>query len=153
MEFLMWVLIGLAAVAVCLAAWRFLRMRPGGTPVVLRQLPAQGVHGWRHGTLRYNGDDLMYYKLRSLAPSADFVFERSFLDFGGARRADADEQELFAGELIIVTATSRQRSFEFALDRHGAMALIAWIESAPDRRQVKGDNLAIWERGTRWRNR
>ena len=149
----MWVLIGLAVVAVCLAAWRFLWMRPGGTPVVLRQLPAEGVHGWRHGTLRYNGDDLMYYKLRSLAPSADFVFGRSVLDSGGARRADADERELFAEELIIVTATSRQRSFEFALDRHGAMALIAWIESAPDRRQVKGDNLAIWERGTRWRNR
>lgn len=148
-EFLMWVLAGLAVITVGLAAWRFLRLRPGGTQVVLRQLPADGIHGWRHGTLRYHGDDLMYYKLRSLAPSADLAFQRSCLDFSGTRAAVDGEKEFLTEDLIIVQAQSRGRTFEFGLDRHGAMALIAWIEAAPDRRQIKSNNLAIWQRGTR----
>lgn len=58
MEIVTWVLIVFGVLAVLLAVWRFLTLRSRGTTILLRRLPASGVHGWRHGTIRYNGDDL-----------------------------------------------------------------------------------------------
>ena len=149
----MWVLLGLAVVVLGLAAWRFIALRPTGTTVALRSLPADGDHGWRHGKLVYDGEDLTYYKLRSLSPGADVVFERRSLDFVKTRRAVDGETDFLAQDVIIVEASQAGTHYEFGVDRNGAMALIAWIESAPDRRQVRSGAHPARQRGTRRRGR
>ena len=47
--------IGAVVVIVLLAAlWRLVSFRNTGSQGLLRNLPADGVHGWRHGVYRYN---------------------------------------------------------------------------------------------------
>ena len=74
-------LCGLVALVIVagLAAWKFFTLRSKGNAVIARRLPAKGTHGWRHGRVVCNGQQLNMYKLRSLSPSADVVLERKEL--------------------------------------------------------------------------
>lgn len=152
MEWLVWGIALLGVAALLLAAWRFFTLRSTGTAVVLRELPGT-VGDWRHGTLRYNGDDLQFYKLRSLSPSADRVFDRSRATFNGHRRPEGQDLELLEENGIIVQVTVGSSEFEFALDSRGAMALIAWIEAAPSSRQERADHNRLLDKITRNRER
>ena len=38
----------------------------GGTAAILRDIPAVGGHGWRHGVIRYRGGEAVFYRLSSL---------------------------------------------------------------------------------------
>lgn len=91
MEYLTWGLVIVAVSAVLLAAWRFFTLRSRGTTVILRELPQSGVHGWRHGSFRYNGNDLEYFKLRSLSPMADLILNRLSVTLLDRRDPAADE--------------------------------------------------------------
>ena len=153
MEIVTWVVVVVGVLAVLLALWRFLTLRSRGQSVLLRRLPATGVHGWRHGTLRYDGDELRYYKLRSISPRADHVFHRQLLEFLETRDVAAAEQGFMAEDLRIATLSDEQGvHYEFALDTHGLMALTAWVESAPDIRHERIDHAALRNRITRGKN-
>ena len=66
-----------AVVALCASGlWRFANVRNSGARAMMRRLPAHGVHGWRHGVLRYDGERLLFYKLRSLSFSHDVALDR-----------------------------------------------------------------------------
>lgn len=151
MEVILWIVAGIGVLGLILAGGRFVFLRSRGTNVVLRRLPAEDAHGWRHGTLQYNGDDLQYFKLRSVLPAPDRVFVRSQVSFSGHRRPTAEEETFFSEGTVIVTAETKGEKLEFALDRHGAMALIAWIESAPPENQVRENALDLWTKTTRGR--
>lgn len=153
MDIVIWILVVIAVLAVLLAAWRFFTLRSRGTSVILRRLPAAGPHGWRHGTIRYNGDDLEYFKLRSLSPSADLVFHRKTVEFHGMRGMTPEEAEFMAPGLQIFEIAVGDVHYELALDAHGSMALTAWVESAPDVRQERVDHHALREKITRRRGR
>ncbi|QGU04369.1 DUF2550 domain-containing protein [Corynebacterium comes] len=152
MEIVTWVLIVFAVLAVLLAIWRFLTLRSRGTAILLRRLPASGLHGWRHGTIRYNGDDLEYFKLRSLSPMADQVFTRQRLDLHAPRQVSPAESGFMAEGLSIATLCDAGTHYEIALDQHTLMALTAWIESAPHERQERFDHHRIRSRITRGQN-
>ena len=152
MEWLVWGIAMLGVAALLLAAWRFFTLRSTGTAVVWRELPGT-VGDWRHGTLRYNGDDLQFYKLRSLSPSADRVFARTRATFNGHRRPQEDDLKLLEEDSIIVQVSVGGSEFEFALDSRGAMALIAWIEAAPSSRHERADHNRLLDKITRNRER
>ena len=38
----------------------------GGSAAILRDIPAVGGHGWRHGVMRYRGGEAGFYRLSSL---------------------------------------------------------------------------------------
>lgn len=153
MDIVMWVLIVLAVLAVLLAAWRFLTLRSRGTSVILRRLPASGAHGWRHGTIRYNGDDLEYFKLRSLSPMADLVFNRHTLELRDTREMTPREADFMDTGLTIFDLSADGADYEVGLDAHGSMALTAWLESAPDIRTERVDHNALRDRITRRKGR
>lgn len=153
MEIVAWVLAVMLLLAVLLALWRFLTLRSRGQTVLLRRLPASGVHGWRHGTLRYDGDLLQYYKLRSISPRADHVFHRQQLEFVDSRDVTPEEAAFMSRDLRIATVSDdHDVRYEFALDQHGLMALTAWVESAPDIRHERIDYAALRDRITRGKN-
>lgn len=152
MEWLIWGLALLGAAALALAALRFFTLRSTGTAVVLRSLPAEDTD-WRHGKLRYHGDGLRFYKLRSLSPGADRIFDRTDATFNGHRSPAGEDLAILEEDCVIIQATMGGTEFEFALERHGAMALIAWIEAAPSSRQERIDHNQLLSKITRNRGR
>lgn len=121
------------------ALWRFLTVRNNGTPALLRRLPATGTHGWRHGIAAYKGETVRFFKLRSFSFSADMELNRSMLSITGNRQATETERHFMPGVEVVVSFSSAGEDYEFATDRHAGMALVSWVESAPDRRKVRPD--------------
>lgn len=146
MDFLFWVLAALVIVCVLLALLRFFSLRSRGTTVLMRGLPAKGMHGWRHGKIQYEGNYLQYYKLRSLLPKADFTFERTTTDVVSHRELTEPERDFMPTASRIIEVSSLDQHFEIAGTRHAIMALISWIESAPDPRQQKTDYRSLSQR-------
>lgn len=160
-----------AIAALAAAAWRFFSLRSRGTNVIMRELPASGNHGWRHGTLRYGGETLEYFKLRSLMPWANLVLDRREVEILGTRNISESEAEFMPDEVKILTiAVGEHRGenhgeyleehetsgkilegkrYEVGLEAHGEMALRAWVESAPDLRQQRVDYWALRDKLSR----
>lgn len=131
------------------AVWRFLTVRNNGAPVLLRQLPASGTHGWRHGIAAYAGDTMRFFKLRSMSFSADTEFHRSTVTITGRREATETERVFMPVVEVVVLFSAGGRDYEFATDRHAAMAFTSWVESAPDIRQVRLDLARFQSRAFR----
>ncbi|MGP6173427.1 DUF2550 domain-containing protein [Corynebacterium sp. A21] len=137
MEIIIWALVIIAVLAVLLAAWRFFTQRSRGTIVILRALPNTGTHGWRHGSIRYNGDEVEYFKLRSLSPTSDLILNRTVTELVHRRDLRADELAFMPSHVHILEVTSGGTSYEIGIGGHGEMALTAWLEAAPARRRER----------------
>ncbi len=140
------VVIVLLAFSAAAAAWRFASVRNSGSMAMMRVLPAQGVHGWRHGVVRYDGDVLRFYKLRSLSFSSDESIDRRGMQFGGFRDVAEGEREFMPDIGHVLQVSGPDGDFEFAADRHTEMGLVSWIESAPDARQERVDKQLLAQR-------
>lgn len=139
---LLLIVVGVAGIAI----WRFAMFRNAGARGLIRRLPATGVRGWRHGVVKYTGEELQFYKLRSLSSNYDVSFDRRELTFNGVRELSADERMIMPGVTTVLELTCPEGDFEFAAERHVEMALISWVESAPDRRQERVDIRALTQR-------
>lgn len=149
-----WLMVALlVGVLALLGAWRFFGLRSRGTTVVLRRLPAAGTHGWRHGLIRYEGEELRYYKLRSLAPVADIIFDRQALSLASQRDLTAREASFMAEGIRVLELCHGNESWEVAADARTEMALRAWLESAPHERQQRPDYRVLKRRITHLRQR
>ena len=136
-----YVLIALVIVFVLLAVlagWRFAAIRSRGTSILIRKLPAAGVHGWRHGVIQYKGERLLFFKLRSLAPSSDGEFLRTSIEIKGHRERTSAEEDVFSTPKILQFSHDGV-TYETAMSPHAEMAFTAWVESAPDSRMSKMD--------------
>ena len=60
------VLVVVLAGAVLALSYRLWKLRQGGTAGIMRDIPAVGGHGWRHGVIRYRGGEAAFYRLSSL---------------------------------------------------------------------------------------
>lgn len=139
------------AVVFLLAAgvWRFAYVRNSGARAMVRVLPAEGVHGWRHGVLRYDGDELQFFKLRSLSFTYDSALDRRGVQFEGFRDVAEAEREFMPDIGHVLCFSGPGRDFEVAADRHTEMGLISWIESAPNERQERVDMRRLAQRANR----
>ncbi|QMV85091.1 DUF2550 domain-containing protein [Corynebacterium hindlerae] len=131
MEIIGWIIAVLGVVLFLLAAWRFIAHRANGTPVLIRRMPAKDGRAWRHGVVRYRGNILDFYKLRSVSPSPDVTFERRGFSLKGRREQTAREQKFMEPGLKVLVVQTSRGEFEWAMDSHAEMALLAWVESAP----------------------
>lgn len=144
-----WIILVLAIVGIILAAIRFLTLRSRGTAVLVRVLPAEGVHGWRHGVLRYNGDEVEFFKLRSVSPSADLRFNRLDIELLGHRTISDAEASFMSDAMRAVHIEVKGKEYEICCDTHGEMALSAWIESAPSKRAERSNYHRLRENASR----
>lgn len=132
------------------AAWRFSRVRGSGARAMVRRLPAEGIHGWRHGVLRYDGERLLFYKLRSLSFTHDMVVDRRLLECSGFREVSGGEREFVPDDIAhVLQVKAPEGGLEFAAGRHTEMGLVSWIESAPDARAERTDIRALAQRAQR----
>lgn len=139
-----------AVVALCASGlWRFANVRNSGARAMMRRLPAHGVHGWRHGVLRYDGERLLFYKLRSLSFLHDVALDRRGMQFEGFRDVTEGEREFMPDIGHVLCLSGPDGDFEFAADRRTEMGLVSWVESAPDARQERVDKRSLAARAQR----
>ncbi len=131
-------LLGVLSLAVLLLGYRLWKMRRGGTAAILRDTPAVAGHGWRHGVVRYRGDEARFYRLSSVRPWPDRRLGRRGLEIVARRAPRGDEFDIMTDATVVLelvdAGAERQRSYEIALDRGALTAFLSWVESRPSPR-------------------
>ncbi|AIT60858.1 DUF2550 domain-containing protein [Corynebacterium doosanense] len=126
-------------ILLALAAWRFLTVRSKGAPALLRQVPGS----WRHGVVRYRGDSLEFFKLRSLSPKPDLVVDRCQASVTDHRMGGDEDPVIIDKDDVILAITHPGGVHEFAMAHHAAKAIVAWVESAPSTRLERTDHKTL----------
>ena len=137
----MWIMVALVGVlllVVLALSYRLWKLGQGGTPAILLDTPAIGGHGWRHGVIRYRGEEAHFYKLSSLRLWPDRRLGRRGLEVISRRAPRGDEFDIMTDEIVVLElqdATGAQdRGYEMALDRGALTAFLSWVESRPSPR-------------------
>ena len=132
------VLAGVLLVVMLVLGFRLWTISRGGTPAILRDAPAVGGHGWRHGVIRYVGDEARFHRLSRLRLGPDRRLSRRGLEIVGRRAPRGDEFDIMTDETVVLevrdTAAEQQRDYEIALSRDSLTAFLSWVESRPSPR-------------------
>jgi Protein of unknown function (DUF2550) len=135
------VLAGVLFLLVVALSYRLWKLRLGGTAAILRDIPAVGGHGWRHGVIRYRGGDAGFYRLSSLRWWPDRRLSRRGIEIVSRRAPRGDEFDIMTDEIVVLElrdTTSEQHDrrsgYELALDRGALTAFLSWLESRPNPR-------------------
>lgn len=125
----------LVVLALSIRLWN---LGQGGTAAILRDVPAVGGHGWRHGVLRYRGDEAQFYRLSSLRLWPDRRLGRRGLEVIARRGPRGDEFDLMTEETVVLelrdSTASPARNYEMAVDLGALTAFLSWVESRPSPR-------------------
>ena len=101
--FLMVALIGVLLVVVVTLCYRLWKLRQvGGTAAILRDVPAVGGHGWRHGVMRYRGGEAGFYRLSSMRWWPDRTLSRRGLEIVSRRAPRGDEFDIMTDEIVVL---------------------------------------------------
>ncbi len=129
-------------VIVLAMSYRLWKLRQGGTAAILRDMPAVGGHGWRHGVVRYRGDEARFYRLSSVRSWPDRRLSRRGLEIISRRSPLGDEVDIMTEGIVVLelrdTTPDRRLGYELALDRGALTAFLSWVESSPSPRARRG---------------
>ncbi|WP_431236938.1 DUF2550 domain-containing protein [Mycolicibacterium aichiense] len=131
-------LVTVLGLVVAALTYRLWKLRQGGTAAILRDTPAIGGHGWRHGVIRYRGDEARFYRLSSLRWWPDRRLSRRGLEVIARRGPRGDEFDIMSDAIVVLElhdiTGERGRGYEMALDRGALTAFLSWVESSPSPR-------------------
>jgi hypothetical protein len=132
------VLVVLLGTAVLALSYRLWKLRQGGTAAIMRDIPAVGGHGWRHGMIRYRGGEAEYYRLSSFRFWPDRRLSRRGVEVVAKRAPRGDEFDIMTDEIVVLelrdTTQERRLGYEIALDKGALTAFQSWLESRPSPR-------------------
>lgn len=132
------VLVAVLLLAVVALSYRLWKLRQGGTAAIMRDIPAVGGHGWRHGVIRYRGGDAAFYRLSSVRLWPDRRLSRRGVEIVSRRSPRGDEFDIMTDEIVVLelrdTTQDRRWGYEIALDRGALTAFLSWLESRPSPR-------------------
>lgn len=135
-------LVGVLLVVVLVLSYRLWNLRQGGTAAILRDMPAVGGHGWRHGVVRYRGGEARFYRLSSIRLWPDRRLGRRGLEIISRRAPLGDESDIMSEEIVVLelrdTTQEPHLGYELALDRGARTAFLSWVESRPSPRARRG---------------
>jgi hypothetical protein len=135
---IMAVLVCVLLVAVVALSYRLWKLRQGGTAAILRDIPAVGGQGWRHGVIRYRGGEAGFFRLSSLRWWPDRRLSRRGLEIISRRPPRGDEFDIMTAEIVVLelkdSSPERRRGYEIALDRGALTGFTSWLESRPSPR-------------------
>ena len=136
-----WMIVAVVVAAVLIAVgvmYRLIEVKRAGTPVLLRTLPAQDDHGWRHGSIHYGDDALAYYRLSSLRPGPTVSLSRRRIEIVGRRSPAGTELEIMeAGDSVVEVMVGRSEKgarYELGMSPEVHTAFLSWIEARQPRR-------------------
>src|SRR5436190_21392854 len=136
--FAMGAIVDVWGVAFLALSYRLWKLRQGGTPGIMRDIPAVGGHGWRHGVIRYRGGEAAFYRLSSLRLWPDRRLSRRGVEIVARRAPRGDEFDIMTDEIGVLelrdTTQDRRSGYEIALDRGALTAFLSWLESRPSPR-------------------
>jgi hypothetical protein len=131
-------LVGVLLLAVLAMSYRLWKLRQGGTAAILRDTPAVGGHGWRHGVIRYRGGEALFYRLSSVRLWPDRRLSRRGLQVLSRRTPRGDEVDIMTDEIVVLElrdmTEDQYDGYEIALDRGALTAFLSWVESSPSPR-------------------
>jgi len=132
-------LIGVLMLAVAALSYRLWKLRQvGGTAAILRDFPATGGQGWRHGVMRYRGSEAGFYRLSSMRWWPDRTLSRRGLEVVSRRTPRGDEFDIMTDATVILELRDHREDhrsgYEIALDRGALTAFTSWLESRPSPR-------------------
>jgi hypothetical protein len=132
------VLVAVLLLIVVALSYRLWKLRQGGTAAIMRDIPAVGGHGWRHGVVRYRGGEAAFYRLSSVRLWPDRRLSRRGVEIVSRRSPRGDEFDIMTDEIIVLelrdTTQVRRWGYEIALDRGALTAFLSWLESRPSPR-------------------
>ncbi|WP_298446626.1 DUF2550 domain-containing protein [Gordonia sp. (in: high G+C Gram-positive bacteria)] len=137
-----WLIVVVVVGGVLLAAGlvhRVQEVRRAGTPVLLRRLPAAQDQGWRHGSVHYTDEALVYYRLTALLPGPTETLSRRGTELFGRRAPAGTELEIMEPSMAVLElrVTERGRGvteYEIGMDPVLATAFLSWLEARPPSR-------------------
>lgn len=136
--FAMVVLVAVLAITVLALSYRLWKLRQGGTAAIMRDIPAVGGQGWRHGVVRYRGGEAAFYRLSSVRLWPDRQLNRRGIEIVSRRAPRGDEFDIMTEEIVVLelrdTTQDRRSGYEIALDRGALTAFLSWLESRPSPR-------------------
>ncbi|WP_173008332.1 DUF2550 domain-containing protein [Mycolicibacterium sp. P1-18] len=137
-------LVGVLLLVVAALSYRLWKLRQGGSAAILRDVPAVGGHGWRHGVVRYRGGEAGFYRLSSLRWWPDRRLSRRGIEVVSRRAPRGDESDIMSTEIVVLelrdTGPESRRGYEIALDRGALTAFTSWLESRPSPRARRRQN-------------
>jgi hypothetical protein len=132
------VLVALLGIAVVALSFRLWKLGQGGTAAIMRDIPAVGGHGWRHGVIRYRGGDAAFYRLSSIRLWPDRQLSSRGVQVISRRPPRGDEHDIMTEEVVVLelrdTTQERRVGYEIALDQGALTAFQSWLESRPSPR-------------------
>src|ERR1700755_1399119 len=133
---LMVALVGVLLFVVVALSYRLWKLRQvGGTAAILRDVPAVGGQGWRHGVMRYRGGEAGFYRLSSLRWWPDRSLSRRGLEVVSRRGPRGDEYDIMSDEIVILevrdSSPERRRGDEVALARGALTAFPSSLGARP----------------------
>ena len=120
--------------------YRLWKLRQGGTAAILRDIPAVGGHGWRHGVIRYRGGEAGFYRLSSLRWWPDRRLSRRGLEIVSRRAPRGDEFDIMTEEIVVLElrdtsagapAWLRARAGSRCVDGFHVLAGVAPVTAGP----------------------
>ncbi|GAB2638685.1 DUF2550 domain-containing protein [Gordonia jinhuaensis] len=127
------IVVVVVVVGLILGGMRVNGLRGSGTQVILREMPASGDHGWRHGIMRYEDDGVEFFRLRSCKPGPNRTLRRGEITIDGVRSAAGPERDLIDG-YDILEVTDDRGEVEIAMNTDAMTAFRSWVESRPSQR-------------------
>ncbi|WP_134429680.1 DUF2550 domain-containing protein [Mycobacterium ulcerans] len=135
------VLVVLLGMVVLALSYRLWKLRQGGTAGIMRDIPAIGGHGWRHGVIRYRGGEARFYRLSSLRLWPDRRLSRRGVEIIARRGPRGDEYDIMTDKIVVLelrdSTQDRRPGSELALDQGALTAFLSWLESRPSPRAQK----------------
>jgi hypothetical protein len=132
------VLVAVLLLIVVALSYRLWKLRQGGTAAIMRDIPAVGGHGWRHGVVRYRGGEAAFYRLSSVRLWPDRRLSRRGVEIVSRRSPRGDEFDIMTDEIVVLelhdTTQVRRWGYEIALDQGALTAFLSWLESRPSPR-------------------
>ena len=125
------VLVLLCALGVLFARREIITRGRGTIELSLRLSTLVPGRGWSPGIGRFDGDELRWYRVFSLALRPRRVLSRRGLAVQGRRAPDASERLVLPEHWVIVRCSTLRAVVEIAMAESALTGFLSWIEAAP----------------------
>ena len=125
----------LVAVSLWWLTRRRLRLlRVGGADVSLRRVrdtAPTSTRGWNLGVLRYQGDEVAWFRVISLSGGAEVRLNRREMEIVDRRPPGSAEEYVVPADATVLRCRDGRRTVELAMSAEVLTGFLSWLEATP----------------------